>query len=129
MFLPDKIDWCFANRSAGQARDHLDLEVEAGEPVTPTAVQFGKGGSPKTVERTALMSANWFSGSVWKVVTSTMSSKEHPAAARTAARLSNARWTWARNSGSGDPSSRLPTWPLTNSRSPERIAAEYWLMS
>ena len=47
-----------------------------------------------------------------------------PAAASTAFRLSNALRTCASSSGSGEPSSRLPTWPDTNSKSPERTAAE-----
>ncbi|CUK05774.1 Uncharacterised protein [Achromobacter xylosoxidans] len=57
-------------------------------------------------------------------VTSITSSKLAPAAFRIAFRLSNACRTCACRSGSGDPSSRLPTWPETNRKPFDRTAGE-----
>src|SRR5690606_11425240 len=96
---------------------------------TPTAVQLGYGASPNASRRAAETPSNWLAGSVWKVVTSTTSSKPQRAAASTADRLSKASFTWRAKSGSGEPSSRLPTWPDTNSRSPDAIAGEYLFFS
>ncbi len=62
--------------------------------------------------------------STMNTVTSSTSSNPQPAAASTAFRLSKARRTWISNSGSGEPSSRLPTWPETNSRPSLRTAGE-----
>jgi hypothetical protein len=64
------------------------------------------------------------SGSTMKTVTSITSSKLQPAAFSTAFRLSKARLTCACKSGSGDPSSRLPTWPETNRKPLARTAGE-----
>lgn len=57
-------------------------------------------------------------------VTSITSSKLQPAAARIAFRFSKARATCASSSGSGEPSSRLPTCPETNSSPLARTAGE-----
>src|SRR5687768_11951217 len=75
------------------------------------------------------MVSNVDAGSTMKMVTSTTSSKVQPAACRIAFRLSNARRTCASRSGSGEPSSRLPTCPETNRKPLERTAGEYRFFS
>ncbi|CPN39335.1 Uncharacterised protein [Bordetella pertussis] len=57
-------------------------------------------------------------------VTSTTSSKLHPAAARMALRLSNAWRTCSCSPCFGEPSSWLPTWPETNRKPLDRMAGE-----
>src|SRR5690606_35283041 len=92
--------------------------------VTPTAVKVGYGASPQHSGTTCQISSNVDCGSIMKTVTSTTSSKLHPAAVKMAFRFSKASRTCSFNPGCGEPSSRLPTWPETNRKPLDWIAGE-----
>ncbi|KAG0754795.1 hypothetical protein G6F22_020840 [Rhizopus arrhizus] len=111
-------------RSAGSFAITLISNWNPYSQVTPIPVRVGCGASPQYSGTIAHAFSKFFSGSTRNTVTSITSSNVQPAAANTALRFSKARRTCGSKSGSGEPSSRLPTWPETNRKPLERIAGE-----
>ncbi len=113
-----------SHRPSGNLATTLISKLKPYSQFTPTAVSVGYGASPQYSGTIFQMRSKLASASTMNTVTSSTSSNPQPAAASTAFRLSKARRTWVSSSGSGEPSSRLPTWPETNSRPSLRTAGE-----
>ena len=120
--------WSLARQSIrwsdGRRAMTLISKSKPASQFTPTAVQFGKGASPIAFSRTGASVSHWVpgigveGGHVHDVVERAAGGLQH------GAEIVEGELDLLFELRLGRAVSRLPTWPETNRRSPERIAAE-----